>query len=202
MPVSPCPGNEIRANHAGARGGHAFPHWVIAAAILFGCSTDASTAVLTATPSVPSVAPSIQLNGTQAGDGTIQGSAANVDGRTTKVVLWALTSMFYIQPTIVDRTRPSAATAPGKAPPIPGRESSPSSSTRRPTCPDQLDCTIRPMTPEVLAWTEYPNVRPDDPISFSGYSWGIKVALTPFGPGPNVFSDSRQMCGPIRPDCT
>lgn len=135
--------------------------------------------------------PVITINPPAAGASTLSGTASNIDARKTRVVLWALTNMWYVQPWIdspytsicsdgmwsnsthpwdrimallVDQTYVPGAT----------RTSDPS------------------LDPGVLASAQYPPARTDLPLKFSGYTWDIKVAMSPFDPGPNYWSDSPQ----------
>jgi hypothetical protein len=54
--------------------------------------------------------------------------------------------------------------------------------------PGSVRYTHPALDPGVVGWTEYPPVRPDMPVKFCDYSWGVKLAEDRFDPGPNYFS--------------
>jgi hypothetical protein len=131
----------------------------------------------------------ISIVGLVPGAGSVRGFANNINAQETKVVLWALTNMWYVQPWIAaPYTRVcgdgswSNSTHPWQrlvallvnSTYVPG-------STR--TSHPSID-------PGVIAWTEYPPSRPDLPLMFANYQWTIKVSGDRFDPGPNYWSDS------------
>jgi hypothetical protein len=132
--------------------------------------------------------PEVEILGLQQGDNTIRGIANNIDASIVRVVLWAKTDVWYVQPLIdspytvicgdgswenwthpwnrmiallVDTTY------------VPGSVRSDHPST----------------DPGVIAWDEYPSPHPDRAIDFSGHTWKVKSAELA-DPGPNYFSDS------------
>lgn len=135
--------------------------------------------------------PEIQIVGLQLSHGVVQGIVECVDPNAVRVVLWAGTDQWYVQPFVND---PYTAVA--------------SDGTwRNSTHPwDKMvallvDSTYIPVSPRhlslhpssdlgVLAWDEYPSPTANRTIDFSGYSWQVKEANFA-GPGPNYFSKSE-----------
>ncbi|MBI4425951.1 MAG: PEGA domain-containing protein [Candidatus Kerfeldbacteria bacterium] len=131
-------------------------------------------------------APAIRI--TVAEPARIRGDARNIDARRIRVVLWALTNYWYVQPyidspytTICGDGSWSNYTHPwNRIVALLVDETYVPGATR----------TFHPKNdPGVLAWAEYPSLRNDLPLQFSSRTWDIKVAESPFGPGPNYFSD-------------
>jgi len=135
----------------------------------------------------PNLTPTISITNLQPGDATIKGTANNLDTAKTKVVLWAKTDRWYIQPFINN--------------PYTYIQSNGSwSNTTHPwnrmvaLLVDSTYVTgsimdIHPSSDSgVLAWDEYPAPSADKYINWSGYRWRIKNADLA-GPGPNYFSN-------------
>lgn len=126
----------------------------------------------------------------QPGNRIVKGVAENIDAREIKVVLWAKTDKWYVQPLISDPytvicgdgswenwthpwTQMVALLVDSSYNPGATRLYHPSND------------------PGVLAWDEQPIPAPDRIIDFSGYPWRVKQAeKVRVGPGPNYFSDS------------
>jgi hypothetical protein len=136
----------------------------------------------------PAACPSwIRITDLQIGDDTVKGLANSPPAAGHRVVLWAKTDRWYIQPSTIAPftyiqsdgtwsnytnpwTRMTALLVDSSYVPGAIREQHPSSDTG------------------VVAWDEYPEKSPDKFINWSGYQWRVKHAeLT--GPGPNAFSD-------------
>ena len=137
-------------------------------------------------PAPQGCAPSISIVGLEPNDDTVNGTASVSDTSKTKVVLWAKTDRWYVQPTIAEPytiiqsdgtwsnfTHPwdrivallvDSSYVPGST-----RDYHPS------------------VDPGVLCWDEYPDESLRY-ISWSGYCWTVKIADL-VDPGPNYFSD-------------
>lgn len=133
----------------------------------------------------------VTLNTPSPGATQLSGHAYNVDPNTTKIVIYALTNEWYVQP---------LANAPFTNISADGSWTSstlgwsslvvllvnPANYT-----PAAMEITNPALDPGVLAYTMYPA----GPVSlnFSGYTWGIKlsgnVAGDQFAPGPNFWSN-------------
>jgi len=134
--------------------------------------------------------PSITLNVPAAEATQISGHAYNVDPNTTKVVIYALTNEFYVQP-LIDAPYTNINPDGSWSSSTNGWDSlvvllvNPATYTPAPT-----KITNPALDPGVLAWTEYPSTPVS--VSFSGRTWGIKVtgnvAGHQFDPGPNYWS--------------
>ncbi len=132
--------------------------------------------------------PQIEIIGLQPGQDTVWGLANNTDASNTRVILWARTDMWYIQPLV---SHPYTI--------ICGDGSW--SNWTHPW--DRMvallvDTTYSPQPTSfehpsthagVLNWDEYPAASSDRTVSFGGYGWRVKKADLA-GPGPNYFSDS------------
>lgn len=128
-----------------------------------------------------------------AGASLIRGQVYGVDPSRYKVVLWALTNLYYVQPFTF---APFTAILPDGSW---GAETHPWNQIVA-LIVDPLVYSPPPATiahpslaPGVLAWTEYPSPGPAT-IQFSGRTWGIKVTgrASPdqrFDPGPNYWSN-------------
>ena len=131
--------------------------------------------------------PEISFEGIQLGAASIRGKANNIDANKIRVVLWALTNNWYVQPCIDE----PYTTIRGD-----GSWENGTHSWQRMVAllvdssyvPGSIRYTHPALDPSVIGWTEYPQVRPDMPIRFSDYSWGVKLAEDRFDPGPNYFS--------------
>lgn len=130
---------------------------------------------------------SVRILDLQPGDDIVFGSVDVPDTAAYRIVLWAKTDRWYVQPSVAEPftwvsssglwwnyTNPwdrivallvDTTYVPGAT-----RQYHPSSD------------------PGVVAWDEYPEKDPDRYLSWSGYRWRVKqVDLA--GPGPNAFSD-------------
>ena len=141
----------------------------------------------------PTAKPVIAIVGLECGARTVRGYANDIDTRNVAVVLWALTNQWYVQPVV----------APPPFTPICSDGSWQNGTNpwirmvallvdRRTYVPGATRLYHPSFDRGVLAWAQVPPPRPDTPIEFSGYRWGIKVAECRFDPGPNYFSDSLE----------
>ena len=133
--------------------------------------------------------PDIRIVGLQPGAARVQGTATNIDARDTRVVLWAKTDQWYVQPFIATPFTNVCS------------DGSWSSSTHpwsrivallvdKSHVPGSTRQTHPAGESGVLAWDEYPSSAPDRVIEFAGHRWKVKNADLA-GPGPNNFSDSE-----------
>ena len=134
-------------------------------------------------------APTIQFIGIQDGANTISGAVNNIDPRKTKVVLYALTNQWYIQPNTATPYTNICGDGTWTNSTYPWSKiiALLVDSTYKPAA---TKLTHPSLDSGVIGWAEYPLIRPDMPIVFSGYQWGVKEATSPFDPGPNYFSGS------------
>lgn len=139
--------------------------------------------------------PSVTLDAPAAGATQLSGHAYNVDTGTIKVVIYALTNEWYVQP-VVDAPFTNISF-----------DGSWTSSTNpwsglvvllvNPAnyMPAATEITNPALDPGVLAYTIYP-AGPAS-LNFSGYTWGIKVTGTSLGdqfdPGPNFWSNNSSV---------
>ncbi len=136
--------------------------------------------------------PKITINSSALGAYIVSGTACNIDTATIKVVGFALTNQWYVQPYITSPwtnissdgtwtvyTHPWDVFVAVLA--DPAKYSPPSTSITNPA-----------LDPNVLAWDMYPPGQAT--VSFSGYSWGIKSTGSQptyrFDPGPNFWSSN------------
>lgn len=133
--------------------------------------------------------PEIDFVDLDPGDRTIYGVANNVDASQIRVVLWALTNIWYVQPliaapytTICDNGSWSNWTHPW--------QTMVAVLVDQTYVPGSVRYTHPGFEQGVLAFAQYPPIRPDLPIQFSDYTWGVKQSADPFDPGPNYWSAS------------
>ncbi|MDI6821214.1 MAG: hypothetical protein QMD65_03530 [Patescibacteria group bacterium] len=125
---------------------------------------------------------------TSAASGWIKGEAKNIDVGRIRVVLWAKTDQWYVQPWI-DKPYTNIS--------LNGSWENYTHSWKRIVAllvdETYIPGATRMYHPSadagVVAWDEYPNKKPDRVINFSGFNWKVKDADFA-GPGPNYFSDS------------
>ena len=135
-----------------------------------------------------SLPPEIEIINLQPGDSRVYGIANNINAKKVKVVLWALTNYWYVQPyitspytTICGDGSWNNYTHPWKRMVVLVVDST--------YVPGSVRYDHPAFEKGVLAWDQYPPPRPDLPLQFSDYSWGIKVSEDRFDPGPNYWSD-------------
>jgi hypothetical protein len=134
-------------------------------------------------------APQITLN-VPPGASYVSGTACNIDTSKIKVVFWAETNQWYVQPydfapftDISSNGSWSSYTHPWNTLVAtlvdPTKYSSPATLITNPA-----------LDPNVLAWVMYPTGPAS--VNFSGYTWGIKTTGNGqvFDPGPNSWSNS------------
>ena len=134
--------------------------------------------------------PEIDFIDLNPGDSRIYGIANNIDASQVKVVLWALTNIWYVQPyiatpwtTICDDGSWDNSTH--------GWNTMVAVLVNKDAyTPGSVRYTHPGFEQGVLAFAQYPPIRPDLPIEFSGYTWGIKQSADRFDPGPNYWSAS------------
>ena len=161
-------------------------------AALAGCS--GKTSSNSSNAGQPVGQPAVTLNTPSPGATQLSGHAYNTD-TTTKVVIYALTNEWYVQP-FVDAPFTNiyadgswtSSTNPWSS--IVVLLVNPANYT-----PQGTEITNPALDPNVIAWTIYPS----GPISvnFSGYTWGIKttgnVTGDQFDPGPNFWSNDASV---------
>ncbi len=135
--------------------------------------------------------PSVTLNTPTAGASQLSGYACNVEPATTKVVIYALTNEFYVQPLVDSPYTSISSNGSWKSATNPWSSLvvllvNPANYT-----PAATEITNPALDPNVLAWTNYPSGPVS--INFSNYVWGIKVTGNAsgdqFDPGPNFWSN-------------
>jgi len=135
--------------------------------------------------------PTVILNTPPAGENQLSGFACNVDTTKIKVVIYALTNQWYVQP-YVDAPFTNISS-----------DGSWTNSTNYwkslvillvdPTiyAPAATEITNPALDPNVIAWTMYPPGAAS--VQLSGYPWGIKMTgddpSDHFDPGPNFWSN-------------
>lgn len=137
--------------------------------------------------------PSILLDTPATGASTLTGHICNYDNRNARVVVYALTNTWYVQPftsspyTLPNAGRWSTFTHPWNRVVAllvdASRYSPPATSTTHPA-----------LAPGVLAWVEYPSSGPIE-LAFAGRRWAVKQSATPFDPGPNHWSSDPAVVG-------
>jgi hypothetical protein len=145
--------------------------------------------------------PAVTLNPPSPGASQLSGNAYNVNTSEIKVVIYALTNEWYVQPyadepftSISPDGSWSSFTNPWSS--LVVLLVNPANYT-----PAATEITNPGLDPGVLAWTEYPS----GPVSvnFSGRTWGIKVTgdvpTDPFDPGPNFWSNDPSVVS-VAPD--
>lgn len=130
----------------------------------------------------------IQITNLEYGDNVVYGTADVPDTVNYKVVLWAKTNLWYIQPTSSD---------PFTFIQNSGNWSNSTNPWVRMVAL-LVDTTYQPGTIQeehpssaagVLDYDEFPEKLPDRYINWSNYNWRVKKSDLA-GPGPNAFSDS------------
>lgn len=136
--------------------------------------------------------PVITIDSCAIGASTISGTARNIDARRHRVVLWALTNMWYIQPftaspytNVCGNGRWSSYTHPWARMVALLVDSS--------YVPKDTHLGYPAFDPGVLAWAEFPSGgQNQNSIAFAGYTWAIKRSADPFDPGPNYWSNDPE----------
>jgi hypothetical protein len=141
--------------------------------------------------------PVVTLNTPAPGASQLSGYAYNVDPNTTKVVIYALTNQWYVQPLVDSPFTNIAADGSWTSSTYPWSRLvvllvNPANYT-----PAAIEVTNPALDPGVLASTEYPPGPAS--LNFSGYTWGIKLTGTNpsdvFNPGPNLWSNDPSVVG-------
>ena len=164
---------------------------LVAASGLTSCSGNSSSGGSSSGGTIPAGQASVTLNTPAAGATQLSGHAYNVDPTTTKVVIYALTNQWYVQPLIDAPFTNINADGSWTSSTNPWSSLvvllvNPANYT-----PASTEITNPALDSNVLAWTIYPT----GPISvnFSGRTWGIKttgnVSGDQFDPGPNFWSN-------------
>jgi hypothetical protein len=137
--------------------------------------------------------PAVTLDTPPAGATQLSGNAYNVDPSTIKVVIYALTNEWYVQPTVAAPFTNISANGSWSSPVNPWSSVvvllvNPANYTPEPT-----EITNPALDPGVLGWTEYPSTGPIS-VEFGGYEWGLKQSGTApgdqFMPGPDYWTNS------------
>lgn len=159
---------------------------------LGGCGGGGNSSSSDGNPSSCGNQPSITIDvPSSVGAGSISGRTCNADTSKDKVVLFALTNQWYVQPFTYAPFTDIASDGTWMSPTHPwsfivALLVDPTSYT-----PADTEITNPALDANVLAWAMYP----DSPVSlkFSNYTWGIKMTgndtADAFDPGPNVWSN-------------
>jgi hypothetical protein len=140
--------------------------------------------------------PTVTLNPPAAGSAQLSGMVCNADNSADKIVIYALTNEWYVQPLTDAPFTDIAANGTWES------STNPWSSLvillvnpANYTTPAATSITNPALDQGVLAWTAYPA----GPVSlnFSGYTWGIKTTGNSsgdqFDPGPNFWSNDSSV---------
>jgi len=139
--------------------------------------------------------PAVTLIPPASGATRLSGYACNVNSTSIKVVTYALTNQWYVQPLIAAPFTDIAADGSWSSYTNPWSDIvvllvDPASYT-----PLATEITNPALDPGVLAWTEYPSGLIS--LNFSGYTWGIKVTGNAsgdqFDPGPNFWTNNTSV---------
>jgi len=139
--------------------------------------------------------PSVTLNAPASGATQLSGYACNADPTVDKIVIYALTNEYYVQPydyaPFTDISRDGSWTSTTHSwSSIVVLLVNPANYS-----PATTEITNPALDPDVLAWTTYP-AGPIS-VSFSGYTWGIKMTGSAqsdqFDPGPNFWSNDSSV---------
>lgn len=131
--------------------------------------------------------PEIDFINLQPGDGQIYGIANNIDANKIRVVLWALTNKWYVQPTIANPYTTICDDGSWHNW-THGWQTMVAVLVDSTYTPGSTRHTHPALEDGVLAFAQYPAVRSELPIQFSGYTWGVKQSADRFDPGPNYWS--------------
>jgi hypothetical protein len=134
--------------------------------------------------------PEIILNTPTAGASHISGTANNIDIRVAKVVGWALTNRWYVQP-LIDSPYTSVSSDGSWSMYTHHWDRFVALLVDETYVPGSTRTYHPSLDPGVLAWAEYPSTGPAT-IGFSGRTWGIKVSADRFDPGPNYWSNDPE----------
>ena len=135
--------------------------------------------------------PTVTINSPAAGATRLSGSVCNAENSTDKVVIYALTNEWYVQPLAVAPFTNISTDGSWESSTNPWLGLvvllvNPASYT-----PAATKITNPALDPGVLAWTKYPTGQVS--LQFSGYTWGVKTTGNSsgdqFDPGPNFWSD-------------
>jgi hypothetical protein len=144
---------------------------------------------------VSSLLPAVTLDTPAAGATQLSGRAYNVDPTKIKVVIYALTNQWYVQPLVATPFTNISADGTWVSATNPWSSIVVLLVDPANYAPAATEITNPALDPGVLAWTEYPS----GPVSvdFSGRTWGIKATGTApsdvFDPGPNFWSNSSSV---------
>jgi hypothetical protein len=142
----------------------------------------------------PKDPPSITITSAsnEPGSRQVEGTANNIDTKKIRVVLWAKTDMWYVQPLIAspytdvcsDGSWENWTHQWDRLVALLADETYEPKATRR----------YHPGSdPGVLTWDEWPKQETDRVLDFGGRRWRIKVSKeTKAGPGPNYFSNTDE----------
>jgi len=133
--------------------------------------------------------PEIDFIDLKAGNRTIYGVANNIDASQVRVVLWALTNIWYVQPLIASPYTNICDDGSWQNW-THGWKTMVAVLVDSTYVPGAVRYTHPGFEQGVLAFAQYPPVRPDLPIQFSDYTWGVKQSADRFDPGPNYWSAS------------
>lgn len=132
----------------------------------------------------------IAIEGLTTGDRSVRGTTTGADPETMRVVLYAKTDQWYVQP---------FRNAPFTAIMVDGTWSNSTHPWNRllallvDESYEHRNTSVRhpASAPGVLAWDEYPEASGERTVRFSDRTWIVKTGDRA-GPGPNYFSDAEE----------
>jgi beta-lactam-binding protein with PASTA domain len=159
-----------------------------------GTSVNAGTAVNLVVSSGGCTAggpPTVTLETPAAGASQLSGTACNVDTTVIKIVIYALTNQWYVQPLADAPFTGISADGSWQSATNPWSSIVVLLVNSASYTPAATEITNPALDPGVLAWTQYPPGPAS--VNFSGRTWGIKTTGNlpgyQFDPGPNFWSN-------------
>ncbi len=139
--------------------------------------------------------PAVSLDPPAAGATQLSGRACNVDPTQVKVVIYALTNEWYVQPFVDAPFTDISANGSWSSLTHPWSSIVVLLVNPANYKPAATEITNPALDPGVLAYTQYPHALAS--ITFSGQTWGIKVTGNAsgdqFDPGPNFWSNDASV---------
>lgn len=140
--------------------------------------------------------PVVCLNDPPAGATELSGSALNIDPANAKVVIYALTNQWYVQPTVAAPFTDISAGGSWASSTNPWNSVVVLLVNPATYAPAATQTANPASAPGVLASMQYPASGPIS-LDFSGYTWGIKttdnVPGARLSPGPNFWSSDSSV---------
>ena len=135
--------------------------------------------------------PTVTLTTPAVGANRVSGSVCNANNSADKVVVYALTNEWYVQPLVAAPFTNISTNGSWESSTNPWRSLVVLLVNPANYAPAATEITNPALDPGVLAWTEYPTGQVS--LQFSGYTWGVKTTGNSsgdqFDPGPNFWSD-------------